>query len=151
MQPALEACSKKEASPRLYGVVALSCATNPATGRRQLILLSEADEIQLGRESDAGVRQEMGVYDNADLQRYVDRIGQTLARTSHRPQLPWRFAVVDSSAVNAFALPGGFIYVTRGILPFLRDEAELAAVMGHEVGHVTNATGAPAQSRAGEA
>lgn len=117
-------------------VVAVSCATNPATGRRQLILLPEADEIQLGRQSDAEVRQQMGIYDNPDLARYVDRIGQSLARTSHRPQLPWTFAVVDESAVNAFALPGGFIYVTRGILPFLRDEAELAAVMGHEVGHV---------------
>jgi predicted Zn-dependent protease len=126
----------KRAAILLVAAVALSCATNPATGRRQLILLSEADEIQLGRESDAGVRKEMGVYDNAELQRYVDRVGQTLARTSHRPQLPWTFAVVDTSAVNAFALPGGFIYVTRGILPFLRDEAELAAVMGHEVGHV---------------
>lgn len=117
-------------------VVAISCATNPATGRRQLILLPEADEIQLGRQSDAEVRQQMGIYDNPDLARYVDRIGQTLARTSHRPQLTWTFAVVDESAVNAFALPGGFIYVTRGILPYLRNEAELAAVMGHEVGHV---------------
>jgi len=116
--------------------LAISCATNPATGRRQLILLSEPDEIRLGREADAGVRQEMGEYPNTDLQRYVDRIGQTLAKASHRPQLPWHFTVVDESAVNAFALPGGFIYVTRGILPFLRDEAELAAVMGHEVGHV---------------
>ncbi len=128
-------------------VVAISCATNPATGRRQLILLSEGDEIQIGRESDLGVQKEMGVYDNRDLQGYVDRVGQTLARTSHRPQLPWKFAVVDESAVNAFALPGGFIYVTRGILPFLRDEAELAAVMGHEVGHVDAKHGVDQYSR----
>ena len=113
-----------------------ACATNPATGQRQLILMSEQQEIQLGRESDQEVRQQMGVYKDPELQRYVTDVGQRLARASHRPNLPWTFTIVDSSAVNAFALPGGFIYVTRGILPFLRDEAELAAVMAHEVGHV---------------
>jgi predicted Zn-dependent protease len=127
--------------------VAVSCATNPATGRRQLILVSEAEEIQLGRQSDASIRSEMGVYDDAELSRYVERIGLSLARQSHRQNLPWTFAVVDESAVNAFALPGGFVYVTRGILPFLRDEAELAAVMGHEVGHVDGKHGVDQYSR----
>jgi predicted Zn-dependent protease len=117
-------------------VVAISCATNPATGRRQLILMSEAEEIALGRQSDAEIRQQMGVYPDANLQRYVDRIGQRLAQQSFRQNLKWNFAVVDESAVNAFALPGGYIYVTRGILPFMRDEAELAGVLGHEIGHV---------------
>ncbi|MEZ5315990.1 MAG: M48 family metalloprotease [Vicinamibacterales bacterium] len=117
-------------------IVAAGCATNPATGRRQLILVSEAQEIQMGRESDAAVRQQMGVYDDPALQDYVNRIGQRLARQSHRPDLPWTFTVVNEPAVNAFALPGGFIYVTRGILPYMRNEAELAAVIGHEVGHV---------------
>lgn len=117
-------------------LVAAGCATNPATGRRQLILMSEQEEIQLGKQSDAQIRQQMGVYNDQALQRYVDRIGQRLAKASHRPNLPWTFTVVDESAVNAFALPGGFIYITRGILPFLRSEAELAAVLGHEVGHV---------------
>ena len=127
--------------------LAVSCATNPATGRRQLILVPEADEIQIGKESDAGIRQEMGLYDDPELQRYVNRIGQSLAKNSHRPHLPWTFAVVDEAAVNAFALPGGFIYVTRGILPFLRDEAELAGVMGHEVGHVDGKHGVDQYSR----
>jgi predicted Zn-dependent protease len=117
-------------------VVAISCATNPATGRRQLILMSEAEEIALGRQSDAEIRQQMGVYPDANLQRYVDRIGQRLAQQSFRQNLKWNFTVVDESAVNAFALPGGYIYVTRGILPFMRDEAELAGVLGHEIGHV---------------
>jgi len=117
-------------------VVVCACATNPATGRRQLMLMSEQEEIQLGRQSDAEVRQTMGVYQDQALQQYVSRIGQRLARAAHRPNLPWTFTVVDEPAVNAFALPGGFIYITRGILPFLHDEAELAAVMGHEVGHV---------------
>jgi predicted Zn-dependent protease len=114
-----------------------ACATNPATGRREITLMSEAQEIALGKESDAQVRQEMGLYDDPDLQRYVSGIGLRLAKLSERPNLPWQFAVVDQAAVNAFALPGGFIYVTRGILPYLDSEAELAGVLGHEIGHVT--------------
>ena len=116
--------------------VAIACATNPATGRKQLILMSEAEEIALGQKSDAEIRQQMGAYDDPALQRYIDGIGQRLARTSYRPNLKWTFTVVDESAVNAFALPGGFIYVTRGILPFIRNEAEISGVVGHEVGHV---------------
>ena len=99
--------------------------------------MSEAQEIALGRESDTQIRAEMGVYDDPDLQRYIADIGMRLAKVSERPNLPWQFTVVDQPAINAFALPGGFIYITRGILPFLADEAELAGVLGHEVGHVT--------------
>jgi predicted Zn-dependent protease len=116
--------------------LAVACATNPATGRHQLMLMSEAQEVQLGRQSDADVRKQMGVYNDPGLQQYVDRIGRRLAASSKRPNLPWTFTVVDEAAVNAFALPGGFVYITRGIVPFLRNEAELAAVLGHEVGHV---------------
>jgi predicted Zn-dependent protease len=115
----------------------VGCATNPATGRREITLMSESQEIALGKESDAQVRQEMGLYDDPDLQRYVSGIGLRLAKLSERPNLPWQFAVVDQAAINAFALPGGFIYVTRGILPYLDSEAELAGVLGHEIGHVT--------------
>ncbi|ODS55697.1 MAG: hypothetical protein ABS36_08830 [Acidobacteria bacterium SCN 69-37] len=134
---------------RLLLVVALAwgCATNPATGRRQLMLMSEAEEIQVGRKSDAEIRQQMGLYDDPDLQAYVRAVGTKLATASHRPDLPWTFAVVDEPAVNAFAVPGGFIYITRGILPFLRDEAELAGVLGHEVGHVDARHSAEAYSR----
>lgn len=128
-------------------LVLAGCATNPATGRRQLILMSEQDEVALGKQADAEVRKEMGIYSDARLQQYVDRVGQRLARASKRPNLPWTFAVVDESAVNAFALPGGFVYLTRGILPFLRDEAELAAVMGHEVGHIDARHSAEAYSK----
>jgi predicted Zn-dependent protease len=117
-------------------VVAAACATNPATGKRELMLVSEAQEIQMGRDADVDVRKTMGVYNDASWQKYVTDVGMRLARASHRPNLPWKFTVVDEPAVNAFALPGGFIYITRGILPYLRDEAELAAVLGHEVGHV---------------
>ena len=111
----------------LAGLIALGCATNPATGKRQVILMSEQQEIAMGRESDADVRKQMGVYNDANLQRYVSDVGMRLAKAAHRPTLPWTFTVVDESAVNAFALPGGFIYITRGILPFLRNEIVLVA------------------------
>ena len=130
-----------------FVVIIAGCATNPATGRRQLMLMSEAQEIQIGRQTDAEIRKQMGIYNDPEVQQYVSRVGQQLARAAHRPNLPWTFAVVDESAVNAFALPGGFVYLTRGILPFLRDEAELAAVLGHEVGHVDARHSAEAYSR----
>jgi predicted Zn-dependent protease len=114
-----------------------SCATNPVTGKREFALMSEAQEIAMGREADAQIKAEMGVYEDQALQQYISRIGLDLAKRSERPGLPWQFTVVDQPAVNAFALPGGFIYITRGILPFLGDEAELAGVLGHEIGHVT--------------
>lgn len=121
----------------LSSMLVVACATNPATGKRELSLMSEAQEVQLGQEMDVQVRNEMGLYDDPALQKYVQDIGLRLARVSERPNLPWHFAVVDEPAVNAFALPGGYIYVTRGILPFLDDEAQLAGVLGHEIGHVT--------------
>lgn len=111
--------------------------------------MSEAQEIAYGQQADAEIRREMGVYDDPQLQRYVADIGDRLARLSHRPNLPWSFAVVDHQAVNAFALPGGFIYITRGILPYLDDEAELAGVIGHEIGHVTARHAAQQSTRAG--
>jgi predicted Zn-dependent protease len=114
-----------------------ACATNPVTGRRQISLMSEAQEISIGQEQDLQVKKEMGIYNDAELQKYVSDIGLRLAMLSERPMLPWHFTVVDVPAINAFALPGGFIYITRGILPFLQDEAELAGVLGHEIGHVT--------------
>lgn len=115
----------------------VACATNPATGKKEFSLMSEAQEVQLGQEMDPQIRQEMGVYDDAELQRYVSSIGMRLAKASERPNLPWHFTVLDEPAVNAFALPGGYIYVTRGILAFLNDEEQLAGVLGHEIGHVT--------------
>ncbi len=117
--------------------VLTACATNPATGEKEISLMSEAQEIELGQQMDGQVRREMGVYDDPGLQAYVERVGMQLARASERPNLPWHFTVVDVPAVNAFALPGGYIYITRGILPFLDNEAQLAGVLGHEVGHVT--------------
>lgn len=114
-----------------------ACASNPVTGRREVTLISEAEEIAIGQRGDAEIRREMGVYNDSELQRYVSGIGERIAAVSHRPHLPWTFAVLDVPAVNAFALPGGYVYVTRGLLAHLGDESELAGVLGHEVGHVT--------------
>jgi predicted Zn-dependent protease len=132
-------------------IVTAACATNPVTGKRQMTLLSEAEEIAIGQQQDAEIRREMGVYDDPELQRYVSDIGQQLARVSHRPNLPWTFTIVDSPAINAFALPGGYIYLTRGILAYLDDEAELAGVLGHEIGHVTARHAAQAYTRQAQA
>jgi predicted Zn-dependent protease len=129
-------------------LLATACATNPVTGKRELSFMSEAQEIQIGQSQDVEVRREMGVYRDAALQEYVSGIGMRLARASERPDLPWHFTVVDSPAVNAFALPGGYIYITRGIMPFLDNEAQLAGVLGHEIGHVAARHAAQQYSRA---
>jgi predicted Zn-dependent protease len=134
-------------------VLALSvaCATNPVTGKKQMSLLSEAEELAIGQQQDVEIRREMGVYDDPELQRYVNDLGQELARNSHRPNLPWSFTIVDSPAINAFALPGGYVYVTRGLLAYLDDESELAGVLGHEIGHVTARHAAQAYTRQAQA
>jgi predicted Zn-dependent protease len=117
--------------------VSTACATNPVTGDRQLALISEAQELEIGRSTAAEVRQSIGLVDDRELQSYVQRVGATLASTSHRPALPWTFGVVDDPTPNAFALPGGYIFLTRGMMNLMNSEAELAAVLGHEIGHVT--------------
>lgn len=132
----------------LAASLTLSCATNPATGKREFNLMSEAQEIALGQQSDPQIRQEMGVYADPALQRYVDSVAMPLAKNSERPDLPWAFAIVDSPSVNAFAVPGGFIYLTRGILAHLNNEAELAGVLGHEIAHVTARHSAAQYSKA---
>jgi predicted Zn-dependent protease len=114
-----------------------NCATNPVTGNPNFVTMSESQEIKIGRAEDPKVRKEYGAYDHEALQQYVNEVGQKLARNSHRPNLEYHFLVVDSPEVNAFALPGGYVYITRGILAYLNSEAELAAVLGHEIGHVT--------------
>jgi predicted Zn-dependent protease len=117
--------------------LALSCATNPVTGKKQLAMISESQEIAMGREADKAVAASYGLYPDDRLQHYVQTLGTSIASRTERPSLPWTFRVVDDAAVNAFAIPGGFVYVTRGILTHLNSEAELAAILGHEIGHVT--------------
>lgn len=125
-----------------------NCAQNPVSGRANFVTMSETQEVQTGRQEDVKVRQEYGVYDNKALQQYVNEVGQRLGKASHRPQLQYTYVVVDSPEINAFALPGGYIYVTRGILAYLNSEAELAAVLGHETGHVTARHGVQQMSAA---
>ena len=121
----------------LLSFVLTACATNPATGERHINLYSESQEIQLGQDADVQISGSLGIYPNEELAAYVEDLGLKLAAKSERPNLPWTFRVLDDPTVNAFALPGGFIYITRGILTYLNSEAELAGVIGHEIGHVT--------------
>jgi predicted Zn-dependent protease len=114
-----------------------ACARNPVTGKREIALVSESQEIQMGQQYAQQIVKSMGVYDDKKVQDYVSHLGMTLAAKSERPQLPWAFYVMDDPTVNAFALPGGSIFVTRGILTHMNDEAELVGVLGHEIGHVT--------------
>ena len=114
-----------------------ACATNPVSGRREMALMSEAQEISIGREMHPKVIQQYGQYEDPALQAYVQAVGEKLAAHGHRSNLIYRFTVVDSTDINAFALPGGYIYITRGLLAYLGSEAEMAGVLGHEIGHVT--------------
>ncbi len=123
--------------PLLVLLLAPGCATNPVTGGTDFVLMSEEQEIAMGRKLHPQILQQMPAYDDPALARYVQSVGERLAAHSHRPGLIYRFTVLDSPEVNAFALPGGYIYITRGIMAYLNSEAELAAVLGHEIGHVT--------------
>lgn len=117
--------------------MAISCAINPVTGRPDLMLVSKEDEIKLGMLTNTEVTREYGLYADQRLTGYVDEMGQRLGTLSHRPELDWHFNILDVSVVNAFAAPGGYVYLTRGILATLNSEAELAGIMGHEIGHIT--------------
>src|SRR3954466_2111432 len=116
----------------------MGCARNPVTGKSELSLVSESQEIQMGQQAAQEVAQTIGLYNDAKATAYVSEVGKRMAAASERPNLPWEFHIVEDPSVNAFALPGGFIYVTRGLMGTINDEAELATVVGHEIGHVTN-------------
>ena len=122
------------ALPQLY-----ACSTNPATGEQSFTaFMSPQEEIRVGREEHPKIIKEFGgVYDDPRIAGYVGSVGATLARASELPDLQFTFTVLNSDIVNAFALPGGYVYVTRGLLALASNEAELAGVLGHEIGHVT--------------
>ena len=115
-----------------------ACSTNPATGKRQFNIVSESQELAIGQQAHREIIEQFGVYDEKpELNRLVERVGRELAAQSERPNLPWTFTVLDSPMINAMALPGGYIYITRGMLERINSEAELAGVLGHEIAHVT--------------
>ena len=118
-------------------ILVTGCSVNPVTGKQDFVLISETQEIQMGREYNSQVLKQFPVYQDEELQNYVQEIGESLAEKSHRPNLIYRFTVLDSPDINAFALPGGYIYINRGLMSYLSNEEELAAVLGHEIGHVT--------------
>ena len=124
------------------------CAVNPVTGKQDFVMMSESQELAMGRQANAQISQQMPMVDDAALQAYVQKVGEELARNSHRSTLEYHFQVVDSADINAFALPGGYIYMNRGLMAYLNSEAELAAVLGHEIGHVTARHGVRQQSMA---
>lgn len=113
-----------------------TCAMNPTTGRREPALVSEAEEIEMGRRASLDVVASLGRYPDPQMQSFVSGIGLGMAKRTKRPDLPWEFIVLDDASVNAFALPGGKVFITRGMLAALTSEAELAGVIGHESGHV---------------
>jgi predicted Zn-dependent protease len=123
------------------------CAVNPVTGSRELMLISEEQEIAMGKQSDPAIVAQYGLYQDETLQKFIDEKGQMMAQISHRPHLSYEFKIVDSPVVNAFALPGGYIYFTRGIMAHFNNEAEFAGVLGHEIGHVTARHGAKQLSK----
>jgi len=128
--------------------LATGCARNPVTGQLQLALMTQAQEIELGRQAAGDVARSIGLVPDSALQAYIQALGEPMARASERPDLPWTFGVVDDPTPNAFALPGGFIFFTRGMLGLMTTEAELATVLGHEIGHVTARHGVAMMSRA---
>jgi len=117
-------------------ILLASCASNP-TGGANFVLMSESAELEKGAELHQEMLNQNPIYNDPELQAYVNEIGQKMAAVSHRPDLEYVFTIIDSPDINAFALPGGYIYVNRGLLNFLNSEAQLAAVLGHEIGHVT--------------
>jgi len=115
----------------------VGCAMNPVTGRKQFVMMSERQEIAMGKESDPQVMAFFGSYDDPRLQKFINDKGQEMVKVSHRSKLAYEFKIVDSPVINAFAVPGGYVYFTRGIMAHFNNEAEFAGVLGHEIGHIT--------------
>src|SRR5688572_4198753 len=131
----------------LITIILVACVTerSPVTGKRRAYGFSWAQELKMGQEADKQVIQEFGLYNDPELQAYVQRVGQGVLsksdmRDADAPELyrnsPFTFRVLDSPVVNAFAIPGGYVYVTRGLLTHLDNEAQLSVVLGHEIAHV---------------
>jgi predicted Zn-dependent protease len=112
------------------------CMVNPTTLQSEFNVVSEERELNIGRQAHPEIIKQFGYYQNEELQRYVNDVGQKLAAVSRRKDVTYHFTVLDTPMENAFAVPGGYIYITRGLLAYLNSEAELAGVLGHEIGHI---------------
>jgi predicted Zn-dependent protease len=128
---------RRRITAMLLAVATVACATNPCVRQIRAVTGIESQEISIGQQEAQKVVQSIGEYNNPAAQALVKQIGMRMAAESERPNLPWAFYLLDDETVNAFALPGGFIFITRGIMTYMNDEAELASVIGHEIGHVT--------------
>lgn len=113
-----------------------ACATNPVSKKKQLVFMSEEQEIAMGKEADPQIIAQYGLYEDQAIQDFINEKGKQMADISHRPKLEYHFRVVDSEILNAFAVPGGYVYFTRGIMAHFNNEAEFAGVLGHEIGHI---------------
>lgn len=116
--------------------IVIACAVNPVTGQKQMSFMSEAQEIALGKQSDPEVIAQYGLYPSDTLQKFINEKGKEMAKISHRPELQYEFRILDSDVLNAFAVPGGYVYFTRGIMAYFNNEAQFAGVLGHEIGHI---------------
>src|SRR6476469_8706381 len=125
-----------------------ACAVNPVTGKKQIVLMSEAQEVAMGQEADPQIIAQYGLYEDKGLQDFINQKGKAMAAISHRPGLNYQFRIVDSEVINAFAVPGGYVYFTRGILAHFNNEAQFTGVLGHEIGHVTARHSAKQQTNA---
>jgi len=113
------------------------CAVNPITGEDQLMLLTRQEEIQIGKQYAPQIEAQLGGrIQNESIQNYVNTVGQSLAKVSHRPDMQFHFTALNDESINAFALPGGYIFITRGMLEKLNSEVQLAGILGHEIVHV---------------
>ncbi len=130
----------------LASFVFSGCATNPVTGKQDFVLMSEAQEINLGKQAHQQIMKQYRPYSDPALQSYVEGLVDEIGKKSHRPNLVYHVTVLDSPQINAFALPGGYLYITRGIMAYMNSEAELAGVLGHELGHITARHGVRQQS-----
>ncbi len=114
-----------------------ACSRNPVTGKKELSLMSQAQEQQAGDQADPSIQAAYGMYDDAQLQAFINEKGKAMGKISHLPEQEYNFRLLDSPVVNAFAVPGGYVYFTRGIMAHFNNEAEFAGVLGHEIGHIT--------------
>lgn len=125
-----------------------SCSQNPVTGKKEVILMSEGQELAMGQQADPQIVAQFGLYDDPAMQRFINDKGQKMAAISHRNNIKYEFKVLDSPVLNAFAVPGGYVYFTRGIMAHFNNEAQFAGVLGHEIGHIAARHSAQQQSKA---